>query len=335
MPMSCPCCKQDLGFQKYWTAAQKKHQSPYVGGRHCCRTCYELGPTTEDYGEVSGWLSKIEQWSAAHRRHHYPWQNFMVNFLRSMDSVTRKAWSHKGLLRVRVPTDYISDGPRGTVAFDPRNESYAIVIKREVPRLSALMNWGGGASKVLCGDCIEALMAAAEQQPQLRGPQLQGLAEEVDWQKANRFFTDYAYAVWRIVRVARWHNDTVTDCTTEVHKLLERVDDCFYARDCFPTQPTIPLAAGDVHPSVSVASSSGSTPAERDLFRLCHWCRFPSTMVCSSCQVAGCGLCIILSSSSKSLLCGDCRQPQQEQRQLKEVVRGCASALRGQGGARH
>ena len=37
-------------------------------------------------------------------------------------------------------------------------------------------------------------------------------------------------------------------------------------------------------------------------------------MVCSSCQDAGCGLCIILCSSSWSLLCKDCRQPQQEQR---------------------
>ena len=331
--MSCPCCEQHLGFQKYWTAAQKKHQSPYVGGRHCCRTCYELGPTTEDYGEVSGWLSEIEQWSAAHRRHHYPWQNFMVNFLRSMDSDTRKAWSHKGLLRVRVPTDYISDGPRGTVAFDPRNESYAIVIKREVPRLSALMNWGGGASKVLCGDCIEALMAAAQEMPQHRGPELQELADEDDWKEANRFFTEYAYAVWRIFRVVRWHKETVKHCSGEVHQLLERVDDCFCARDCFPTQRTI--AADYVHPSDSVASSSSSTPAEPELFHLCQRCGYPTTMECSRCQVAGCGLCIILSSSSKSLLCRDCRQPQQEQRQLKEVVRGCASALRGQGGARH
>ena len=101
----------------------------------------------------------------------------MVNFLRRMDSDTRKAWSHKGLLRVRVPTDYISDGPRGTVAFDPRNESYAIVIKREVPRLPELMSWQD-VSKVLCGDCIEALMAAAQEKPQRRGPELEGLADE-------------------------------------------------------------------------------------------------------------------------------------------------------------
>ena len=340
MPMLCPQCRQDLSFQKYWTEAQRRHNSPSVGGRNCCIKCYNQGPTPEDYEEVSDWLSKIVQWSATHQDDNYPWQSFMVSFLRCMDPRTRKDWSHKGLLPVRVPTDYITNCPRGKDAFDPRNESYAIVIRREVPRLSALMSWGGAASKELCGDCIEALMAAAQEKPQRRGPELEGLADEKTWQEANSFFTEYAYAVWRILRVVRWHEDTVKFCTQEVLELLERVDACFSARDCFPTQRTIPLP-DHVHPPVSVASSSGATPAERELFpkpedlgpqakappssrldqneyaaapnprSLCQRCGWRSTMFCSSCQVAGCGLCIIFSSNSRSLLCRNCRQPQQ------------------------
>ena len=89
----------------------------------------------------------------------------MADFLQRMDRRTRKRWSHRGLLPVRVPTDYMTNLPRGRDAFDPRNESYAIVIKREVPMLPELMSWKD-VSKVLCGDCIEALMAAAQEMPQ-------------------------------------------------------------------------------------------------------------------------------------------------------------------------
>ena len=308
MPMRCPCCKESLSFrQGYWTEAQKKHKKPNVGGRNCCTGCYKRGPAKEDYAEVSECLSKIKQWSASHRDDDYPWQRFMADFLQRMDRRTRKQWSHRGLLPVRVPTDYMTNLPRGRDAFDPRNESYAIVIKREVPRLPELMSWQD-VSKVLCGDCIEALMAAAQEMPQHRGPELQELADEDDWKKANSFFTEYAYAVWRIFRVVRWHKETVKHCSGEVHQLLERVDDCFCARDCFPTQRTI--AADYVHPSDSVASSSSSTPAEPELFNLCQTCWFPTTMDCSRCQVAGCGLCIILCYSSQwMLLCNECRQP--------------------------
>ena len=215
-----------------------------------------------------------------------------------------------------------------------------MVITLEVPRLAEEMSWTGGAGKVSCGDCIESLMAAASEQPHQRGPELEGLADEEAWQGANSFFTEYSYAVWRIHRVQTWHKDTVKFCSEEWRELLERVDACFSAHDCFSTQRTIPLP-DRVHPPVSVASSSGATPAERELFpkpedlgpqakappssrldqneyaaapnlrSLCQRCGFPSTMFCSSCQVAGCGLCIVFSSNSRSLLCRDCRQPQQ------------------------
>ena len=102
----------------------------------------------------------------------------MVNFLRRMDAHTRKDWSYKGLLPVRCPTDYITKDRRQCTAFDPRNCCYAIVIKREVPRLPEETSWTGGAGEKLCGDCIELLMAAASEQPDKRGPELEGLADE-------------------------------------------------------------------------------------------------------------------------------------------------------------
>ena len=195
MPMECPQCRQELSLRKYWTVAQRKHLSPSVGGRNYCIQCYNQGPNREDYQEVSDWLSKIAQWSATHQDNNYPWQRFMVNFLRRMDAHTRKDWSYKGLLPVRVATDYITGQARGKDSFDPRNVSYAIVIRREVPSLPEEMSWTGGASEELCGDCIEALMAAAQVKPHQRGPELEGLADEEAWQGANSFFTEYSYAV--------------------------------------------------------------------------------------------------------------------------------------------
>ena len=102
----------------------------------------------------------------------------MVEFLRRMDARTRKDWSYKGVLPIRVPTYYITKAPGGRDAFDPTHEPYAIVIRREVPNLAEEMSWTGGASEELCGDCIEALMAAAQAEPHQRGPELRGLADE-------------------------------------------------------------------------------------------------------------------------------------------------------------
>ena len=121
--------------------------------------------------------------------------------------------------------------------FDPCNYCYAIVIMREVPSLPEEMKWTGGAGKVLCGDCIESLMGAASAEPHQRGPELEGLANEATWQRANSFFTNYSYAVWRIYRVRTWHADTVGSMTQHddlaVHQLVQRVDKCFSACDCF------------------------------------------------------------------------------------------------------
>ena len=44
MPMLCPQCRQDLSFHKYWTEAQRRQNSPSVGGRNCCIKCYNQGP---------------------------------------------------------------------------------------------------------------------------------------------------------------------------------------------------------------------------------------------------------------------------------------------------
>ena len=257
----------------------------------------------------------IAQWSATHQATNYAWQHFMVNFLRRMDAHARKRWSHEGLLPVRCETDYITALPRGKDAFDPRNVSYAVVIRREVPNLAANMSWNSGASDILCGDCIEALMGAAAVAAPQRGPQLEGLADKETWEGANSFFTEYSYAVWRIHRVKTWLEDTVKTFGEDVRELLEQVDVCFSAHDCVSTQRTIPIN-DHVHPPVSVASSSGDhtlvalhdgAEPEVSVRPLCERCEVPSTMVCSSCQVAGCGLCIILYRNPQCLLCRDCR----------------------------
>ena len=326
MPMECPQCGLQQSFRKYWTEAQRKHGSPSVGGRNYCIECYNQGPRPEDWREVSNWLSQITQLSTTHQHNKYEWKHFMVEFLRRMDARTRKDWSYKGLLPIRCPTDYITKDPRCT-EFDPRNCCYAVVIMREVPSLPEEMGWTEGASKVLCGDCIESLMGAASAEPHQRGPELEGLANEATWQRANSFFTNYSYAVWRIYRVRTWHDDTVGSMTQHddlaVHRLVQRVDKCFSACDCFPAQRMIRLSARRMmplpecdHPSVSVGSFSADrrTPADlRDCAEpevsvrpLCRRCGFPSTSVCSSCQVVGCGLCIIFSYKSRALLCRPC-----------------------------
>ena len=251
----------------------------------------------------------------------------MVNFLQHMDAQTRKKWSYKGLLPVRCETDYITALPRGQDAFDPRNAVYAIVIRREVPNLAENMSWASGAGEVLCGDCIEALMGAAAAAAHQRGPPLEELADEEIWEGANRFFTEYAYAVWRIYRVKTWHDNTVGSMTQQddpaVHRLLERADQCFSAHESFPVQPMIRLSKRRVmplpvrdHPSVSGGSSSADrrTPAdlrgcaepEVSVRPLCRRCGFPSTSVCSSCQSVGCGLCINFCYKSWALLCRPC-----------------------------
>ena len=161
---------------------------------------------------------------------------------------------------------------------------------------------------------------------------MEELADEEIWEGANRFFTDYAYAVWRIYRVKTWHDNTVGSMTQQndlaVHRLLERVDQCFSAHESsfFPAQRVIRLSARRVkplpvcdHPSVSGGSSSAvhRTPADLhdcvepkvSVQSVCQRCGFPSTMICSSCQVAGCGLCIYFSSHARRLLCRHCRQP--------------------------
>ena len=133
-----------------------------------------------------------------------------------------------------------------------------------------------------------------------------------------------------------------------VHRLLERADQCFSAHESFPAQRMIRLSVRGVmplpecdrlsvsegsssadrrmmplpvcdHPSVSGGSSSADhrTPAdlhdcvepEVSVQPVCQRCGLRSTMICSSCQVAGCGLCITFSSHSRRLLCRHCRQP--------------------------
>ena len=136
--MHCEQCRQDLSFSdKHWTKAQKVSRQPNVGGRNECKTCYGLGPRQEDWLEINSRLATIRQLS--HRNADLKMQNFVIAFVTSMSKTSRKDWSYRGLLPVRLPTDWIQqDRPK---EFDPTNEVYALVLRRETVALHIPLKW--------------------------------------------------------------------------------------------------------------------------------------------------------------------------------------------------
>ena len=51
--------------------------------------------------------------------------------------------------------------------FDPTNEVYACVLRKEAPNLQLKMGWSCVPNDETCGDCIEGLLAIAEEFPHL------------------------------------------------------------------------------------------------------------------------------------------------------------------------
>ena len=123
------------------------------------------------------------------------YEAFLVSLFRNMRWRARKDWSYRGMLAVQKPTDWITRTSQRK--FDPSNEVYACVLKREAPNLQSEMGWSCPPNDETCGDCIEGLLAIAEEYPH---PEYGDMTIE----SGARFFGEQAYACWRICRVLRW-----------------------------------------------------------------------------------------------------------------------------------
>ena len=106
MPMRCPLCRR-LQDRAEWTKAQWRQQSPAIGGRNHCKACHQDGPSQEDWCEVRTQLEYVRSLQDYHERTGFYWSAYLADFLRTI-SCSRKAWSHKGVLKVRCETDYIT-----------------------------------------------------------------------------------------------------------------------------------------------------------------------------------------------------------------------------------
>ena len=103
------------------------------------------------------------------------------------------------MLPVGDRTDYITRP--SPLRFDPSNTGYSCVLGREAPNLQSKMGWAFPPNEETCGDCIEGLLAIADEQPRLQ-------FGSVTIGSGARFFREQAYACWRIHRVLKWDRAT-------------------------------------------------------------------------------------------------------------------------------
>ena len=194
-------CQQCSRFQTHllWTDSQWEQKRSDVGGRNECRLCWSNGPRDADFQEVRDRARELHELS--HQNLTLKFQDFMVAFLQSMPSVTRKHWSHLGVLPVRCPTDFRTKRWRNT--FDPGNWIYFIVIIAEVPHIQRLMGWTNRPSLKLCGDCIESMLAVDD----ATGNGSHTFAG-ISLHDGANFFREMSYKTWRVLRVINWHNLT-------------------------------------------------------------------------------------------------------------------------------
>ena len=128
------------------------------------------------------------------------YEDFLVLVFRDMPWRDRKDWSYKGMLPVLEPTDGITRTSQQK--FDPTNEVYACVLRREAPNLHLKMGWSCEPNDNTCGDCIEGLLAIAEEFPNLH-------YGGIEIESGARFFREQAYACWRIFRILRCDRNTI------------------------------------------------------------------------------------------------------------------------------
>ena len=119
-----------------------------------------------------------------------------------MPSSTRKQWSYTGVLPVRYPTAGYRTKP-GRNTFDPSKWVYLHIITAEVPDIQRLMGWAFRPSAETCGDCIESLLAVAEN-PEYNSLKFVGISVH----DGADFFREMSYKTWRVWRVVNWHNAT-------------------------------------------------------------------------------------------------------------------------------
>ena len=269
--MHCPRCLRWLPSNS-WTTRQWEQRLCDVGGRNECRSCWEAGPTDDDYQELDARALVMQDLS--HQNIDLRFQAFLVLLMQAMPSrMTRKEWSRTGLLPVRCPTDIRTKSGRDT--FDPTNQVYEHVIIAEVPDLRSLMGWQFPPSAVTCGDCIECLLTL-DTLSDYRELIFGGIAVK----DGATFFREMSYNVWRICRVINWHNSTCTTCKTAIaggRKAWQLAD----------------VQKVPIHSIRCTACSSAVEAAHK------------ATMRCSRCGTSGCGLAIRLRPDN-SLLCKQC-----------------------------
>ena len=158
------------------------------------------------------------------------------------------------MLAVQNPTDGITRTSQRK--FDPSNEVYACVLKREAPNLQSEMGWSCPPNDETCGDCIEGLLAIAEEYPDLE-------YGDMTIESGARFFGEQAYACWRICRVLRWDRETTQVLDTDLDEFFFQTKCAVNKRRCTCDRCSIP---------------------------------HPCTMQCSKCGVEACGMLIQLYS---------------------------------------
>ena len=243
------CCRHPP--MKCWTASQRRMKQSSNGSRNECRECHRRGPTVEDWDEVVTQTKSMDK--LGYDNIDLKYEDFLVVVFCHMPWRVRKDWSYNGMLPVRVATDNITW--KDPEKFDPTNEVYACVLRREAPNIKMKMGWSSEPNDETCGDCIEGLLAIAEQHPNLEygGIQIESGA---------RFWREQAYACWRIFRILRWDR-----YTTKRHNIT---------LDAFFLQTTCAMNKR------RCTCDHLSTP---------HLC----TLQCSKCGVRGCGMHILYS----------------------------------------
>ena len=205
--MICPACSQSRR-KRDWTTAQQAQKKPNVGGRNECKICWKQGPTSEDWKEVNRRFAFV----CGFERQNFDlrYQAFMISFL-TMIGASRKEWSYKGVLPVRVPSDPSTKEHPET--FDPSNYVYACVIRRAVPDMQIMMGWAFPPNEGTMGDCIESLLAYDDD------------GKQHDWKQVNtpegaRFFRETSYNYYRMHRVLAWDYQTTRKRSSMLHRVL-------------------------------------------------------------------------------------------------------------------
>ena len=162
MLLHCSRCSRSLPKQ-CWTKAQVRMKRSSNGSRDECRECHSRGPTDEDWDEVVTQKKSMDK--LGYDNIDLKYEDFLVRVFCNMPWRVRKDWSYNGMLPIRVDTDNITWNDREK--FDPTNEVYACVLRREAPNIKMKMGWSSEPNDETCGDCIEGLLAIAEEHPNL------------------------------------------------------------------------------------------------------------------------------------------------------------------------